>query len=148
MIACGELKVRGLNILMWLRMLKACNPLYRDIEINDDPETMREIEKIPEILTQNAILISDKKVVTMDAVVQGDVAGVREQVEEEDPEDDPSDASMAHIFVTNRVDLLEEAGKPKEVAGRVLKTVQEAIFSEKKRCFPISKKKRKKRREK
>ena len=65
-----ELIVRKDVVYEWLRALKALNPEYRDIIINESDEIRNELDLISSRLLNDTIIISSEQEINMEKLIQ------------------------------------------------------------------------------
>jgi hypothetical protein len=105
-IAHKELRVRVRNVYNWLRMLKVCNPLYKDIELRNDEATRAAMEALPTQLLKDSSAITEKDSLIIDSLATDDAAKVRSgYFPEEIATCATTEGGLSHVFVSNRGDF-------------------------------------------
>lgn len=81
---CNELRIRNHVVYNWITVLKAVNPLYSSIIIDDSPNAVRSLQNLEERLRRDAQLLSDPESIDVENIIGSDAAGVRWHVSEGD----------------------------------------------------------------
>lgn len=61
-------------VYSWLRMLKAVNSKYRDIVIDDSPEMIRSLQRIPDELMERTTIIDNETEIEIDRLIENKCA--------------------------------------------------------------------------
>jgi hypothetical protein len=69
-----ELRVRPDIVFEWLRSLKALNPLYRDIQIDDSQDMTNRLNRVADNLIENATIVDSERDIMVDRLVTPDAA--------------------------------------------------------------------------
>ena len=101
-----QLQVRPHVVYQWLNVLKAINPLYKDIEIIDNEERTMALRNIPFDLIENATIMENSVHQQMEEVIEmrtasfgGTISDLNQQAEPE--VDEVQSVSISDVFVTN-----------------------------------------------
>lgn len=91
-IYCKEIAARFKLVIKYLRALKAVNPAFADIEIDDSPAMEATLKDLHASFLDSAIIISDDLSIAIEKAATSDTAAVRwsfDQVSERDEAEIP-----------------------------------------------------------
>ena len=103
-IACHDLEIRTEIIYNWLKMFKAINPAFKDIEIDNSEKTIKDLVNFGKSFLPNAIHEKDNIYIKIDSIVTDDIAKVRTaDTETTEYRDIQDPLGMSEVFLLNPV---------------------------------------------
>jgi hypothetical protein len=98
-----NLQVRVPIVYQWLKVLKAVNPHYRDIQIDHSPQMIETLEGLTDALVDRATIVTDAKEILIDNIIRKENIhddSEQQRIEKSSCPDEESERVLPSSFVT------------------------------------------------